>query len=392
MADSNLYGFLDEFGNSGLDFSKDNVSTHFAIGAIIVQESDIPDIEKALEEIAKKHFSGSEIKSSNVGKNDRRRLRILGEILELRFKIYCMVFDKRQIFGKGLKYKRTFLKYLNNQVFKALYLAFPNIKLIADEHGTKEFMDGFVTYVEKRYQRKTMFEESDFNFVESKSHRLAQLADFIVGTVARCYDETVLSPNSQTFMDSLMVSNRLIPIVEWPERVQVYHDTEEESSNQSDQDNIVFQYSVRIARHFIEENLGSDEQYVRDQIATANYMLFQVLYGNSRKFISTAEFMENLNSYEGMEVTGRLFGRCVIGPLRDAGLLITSSNKGYKLITNSDDTDIFVRYFHHFIKPMLSRLKKCRTNILLATENEVDILQDSEYNYLKRFLDEIGVN
>lgn len=73
----NLYAFIDEFGNNGLDFTNPQISSHFIVTAIIVEENDIPILETLCTEIRQKYFQGSEIKSSKVGKNHERRKRIL---------------------------------------------------------------------------------------------------------------------------------------------------------------------------------------------------------------------------------------------------------------------------------------------------------------------------
>lgn len=60
------YAFCDEFGAFGFTFEKPNVSTHFIITAIIVNDSDMPALRDSVEAVRKKHFSDrrDEIKSS----------------------------------------------------------------------------------------------------------------------------------------------------------------------------------------------------------------------------------------------------------------------------------------------------------------------------------------
>lgn len=36
---------------------------------------------------------------------------------------------------------------------------------------------------------------------------------------------------------------------------------------------------------------------------------------------------------------------------------------------------------------MIQRISKCRNQILLATNNEIDILEKTEYDYLKRVIE-----
>jgi hypothetical protein len=39
------------------------------------------------------------------------------------------------------------------------------------------------------------------------------------------------------------------------------------------------------------------------------------------------------------------------------------------------------------IPPMIQRISKCREQILAATHNEIDILEQKEYEYLKRVIE-----
>ena len=73
--------YFDESGNSGLDFTKKEVSSHFILAGILVNEMNLEKLEALSRQISITHFQGSEIKSSKVGDNDNRRLKILEEIL-----------------------------------------------------------------------------------------------------------------------------------------------------------------------------------------------------------------------------------------------------------------------------------------------------------------------
>jgi len=60
-------------------------------------------------------------------------------------------------------------------------------------------MAGFVDYVKGRHI-PDLFNYSDFGFEPSRSNILIQLSDFICGTVAKAFDKTVFSQNSQKFL------------------------------------------------------------------------------------------------------------------------------------------------------------------------------------------------
>lgn len=75
-----VYAFTDESGAFGWDIENPNVSTHFIITAIIVKGPDLEGFTQKAEALRKKHFQTGEIKSSNIGGNHARRLRVLADL------------------------------------------------------------------------------------------------------------------------------------------------------------------------------------------------------------------------------------------------------------------------------------------------------------------------
>ena len=63
----NELAFIDEFGDSGLDFDKSGTSRYFIVSAIIIEENKLEDIEIEVEKIRSKYFQTGEIKSKNLG-------------------------------------------------------------------------------------------------------------------------------------------------------------------------------------------------------------------------------------------------------------------------------------------------------------------------------------
>lgn len=91
----NVYAFTDEYGAFGWEIDNPSVSTHFIITAIIVKESDLADFEKGAESLRKKHFQTGEIKSTKIGKDHKRRLRILADLQDIPFSIFSVCIDKK---------------------------------------------------------------------------------------------------------------------------------------------------------------------------------------------------------------------------------------------------------------------------------------------------------
>ena len=130
----NQIAYIDEFGNNGLDFEKDGVSETFIITAIIVSEEKLKNLEAELEKIRKTNFQTGEIKSSKVGTNDTRRLKIVAELNSLDYHIFSIVVDKTKLTSEGFQYKGSFYKFLHSLVDRELFKTFPDLLVVADEH------------------------------------------------------------------------------------------------------------------------------------------------------------------------------------------------------------------------------------------------------------------
>src|SRR5690606_1228137 len=131
---NNQVAFIDEFGNNGLDFDSEGVSTHFIVTAIIIDKGKLELIEKQVDEIRGKHFQQGEMKSSKLKDNDTRRLMVLKDLNKLDFHIFSVVIDKRELKGEGFNFKGPFFKFLHSLVDRELFSVFPDILVVADEH------------------------------------------------------------------------------------------------------------------------------------------------------------------------------------------------------------------------------------------------------------------
>lgn len=206
--------FLDEWGNNGLDFTKQGVSTHFIVNAITLRKEQLSEAEAQLEAVRKRFFQNGPIKSAKVGSDDKRRILILKQLLTVPFQLFALVVDKRELRGEGFYYKGSFYKFLHGLADRELYRSFPNLELVADRHGDESFMQGFTQYIYNRHV-PTLFNQASFRFVNSQASLLLQAADFVAGTLARCYDETVLSPERASFVQ--LLKPKLLTLKYWPD-------------------------------------------------------------------------------------------------------------------------------------------------------------------------------
>jgi hypothetical protein len=77
----------------------------------------------------------------------------------------------------------------------------------------------------------------------------------------------------------------------------------------------------------------------------------------------------------------------VIAPLRDQGLLLTSSSTGYKLPTCPDDLATFVNHAETVCIPMLQRAGAACRAVKLATQGQVDVLALPDKSTVRALID-----
>ena len=215
----NQIAYIDEFGNNGLDFDKDGVSTHFIVTAILIDGNKQDEVEKQIEIVRKTNFQTGEMKSSGLGNNDTRRLKVLKELNHINYHIFSVVIDKRELEGEGFNHKGSFYKFLHSLVDRELFKVFPDLLIVADEHGGQEFKEGFISYINRRHI-PNLFEQAEFKLSNSKSSLIVQLADIITGTLARCYETKKLSDNRSKFLQTL--KEKIIEIKFWPPDYKPY--------------------------------------------------------------------------------------------------------------------------------------------------------------------------
>jgi hypothetical protein len=124
----------------------------------------------------------------------------------------------------------------------------------------------------------------------------------------------------------------------------------------------------------------------KDQSMCLRYLLFNFNI-NPKRYISTKELIHHINSNREENINLHYFRSKVIAKLRDHGVIISSCQKGYKLPSSKKDLYDFINHSNSYIQPMINRVIKCREKVKAATKNALDILDHSEYRYLKKLVE-----
>lgn len=110
---------------------------------------------------------------------------------------------------------------------------------------------------------------------------------------------------------------------------------------------------------------------------------------DTRGYIYTSELKNQLSNTDLNGISTATFRMRIIGKLRDKGVIIASSSKGYKLPSKLSD---FINRDASIAIPMLARLKKCRDLVKLGTANNLDLLDHTEYQSLKAYFDNLPIS
>ncbi|SKC19594.1 DUF3800 domain-containing protein [Dyadobacter psychrophilus] len=379
--------FLSEWGNNALDFSKKGPSgilptTHFIVTALIIGRADVENVLAVLKAVSKRHFDGGQIDSEKTGNNHIKRKEVLEDLEELPFQVFSVIIDKRQLIGEGLRYKGSFFKFLHGLADRELFRIFPDLEMVADRTGDETFMKGFISYVQQNHIAN-LFNESSFGFVAANDSPIVQLAHFIAGTLARCYDETEITDQRGEFIQIL--KRKVLTIRFWPDAFA--HNLINQPQPGPSFDPLLSELSVNLANDFLHRKSVDKAPQAIDQVSSLSYLLFHFRHISPTRYITSFELIEHIRARRGKNVSLHYFQTKVIAPLRDAGVLIASSSRGYKLPASQQDLYDFIGHSNTIIEPMLSRVKRFRDQIYMATDGKIDVLAADEYKVIRKVID-----
>jgi hypothetical protein len=368
------YAFIDEYGDYRFDFETNGVSTYFIVVILLVKESNKKLLEQELEKIGEAHLSD----------DDQESLQVLTKVKDLPFSIYAYTFDKRKIReDSGIMHKTPFVKYVNRMIYDDLNRSFEQLDLVINEKESKLLLREFKSYILKT-SIPDLFNYSSFGFNGSQSENLLYLAGIIGEFLAKGYHQHLST--SQYRSDLKTIRHKISAINLLPRDYKNYLYEFKPESTDSKYDELIIMKSVNLAYRYIEKYQKSEEEDEKLRIDFLKFLLFN-LKENPLEYVYTEDILENLNELRAIKIKQHNFRSNIVSKLRDSGVLIASSNKGYKLPVSLNDLYDFVNLSSLTIHPMIQRISKCREQILEATNHEIDILDQKEYDYLRKVID-----
>lgn len=377
---SRYAAYIDESGNHDLATEKDGASNYFLILAVVVEQENVSALTSAVESIRQEFFGSGEMKSSRL--KDDRRIKILGALSPLPFRFYAVAVDKTRICkDSGLVHKKSFIKFTNGRLYKALFQNLTDLTVYADGHGGAEFIESFKKYLETSHV-PDLFSRPQIEIVDSKSQILVQLADLLVGTAAKVYEGKTTAESRGVFLAFLRTKR--IRIDEWPPRFEDQYAT---TANSSEMDNRVCAISLRAAASFLTDCSDFTGVEIEIQHAFLSYLMFRAQFPSDEDFVPTQELVEHLHSHGFLDIETHYLRSNVVSKLRDRGVIIASSPRGYKIPTSYSDMVGFAELVDGIVSPLLHRLKRANDVFGLGSAGHINFLAEERFKKLRLMLE-----
>lgn len=371
--------FIDEFGNSHLNLSKNGTFSHFIYTSIIVDENLIEKARTVRSDICQKFRLGPDIKSKNIkGKDFDKRLQILEYLIDnLDFHIDVLVIDKARIDSLGLLDKKTFYKYFQKTFVRKYNDRFDSFSIFADAVGT-DFRTDLQNFVITNGIDRDLFNpDRAFELTDDKTgEKLVQLADFISGCLGKIFCISHSSPRAKEIYDKI---HQRLSVDYFPyETSQSYYlDT-----SKTEFDGVIRAMNFQSVYKYLEKENHSRYEHIR----LLEYLQLQNQI-DSLRLVPSYELLAYLQKFYPNYTTEKL--RLLVRDLRYDGLLIISHSgkPGYKLASSYQDINQNFNHFLKYVIPMLQKVQAMNKSLSANSMNKINpIEKDINMQQLKDLL------
>ena len=370
--------FIDEFGTPALNVNKEGVVPYFAYAAIVIEESELENARAVHQQVVKKYFNGTHIKSSNIHNDEKghiKRLNIINDFSAIKHYVVALLVDKAKIESEGLGYKKSFIKFFNRIIsehFKGLY---EEIHIHFDKTGRKAFQDELKEYMASHCGiEKTLFSSNTFEVQDDITEEpLIQMADFYAGCIGKYYCGI---PNKK-HADAIHNAIKSFLFIDWfPIEFSNYFGAQSFDSNAYNKQ--IATIAIETARSYV-ENTTNDEVGV--EIVK---LLLHEAYVNPYRPISSKEIKNRLGR-QGIAIGDPIVE---ISRLRDNGVYIISpiGKKGYKFPCNDKEIAEFFDRISLNVVPQLKRAHILHKILVEQSCGEYNILKDGNYGILSSLI------
>jgi hypothetical protein len=156
--------------------------------------------------------------------------------------------------------------------------------------------------------------------------------------------------------------------------------------------NIIRQNCHQLAQIYIENHHGTsglDQEEIAERemrLAVLRFLLFQNEVMENDDFVYGKVIINHLVDIGYEEISLRKLANLVISPLRDSGVIISSGSRGYRIPTTVDDIIEFAKTTSEKVVPMIIRLGRARDQICVASDGQLDIVEESGNHIVNEFI------
>jgi hypothetical protein len=256
-----------------------------------------------------------------------------------------------------------------------------DLTVYADGHGGSEFIESFKRYLEANY-KPDLFSQTHIEIVDSKNNVLVQLADFLVGTAAKVYENRTTAGFRRVFLEFL--KTKRIRIDEWPPKFEVQYSVDHPTNRM---DECICSISLRTAAQFLAQDQPGGDIETQIQHAVLSYLLFRARFPTDGDFVLTQEVIDHLHTHGFVDVNKHYLRSKIVSKLRDSDVVIASSPRGYKIPTSYSDIVGFAELVDGIVCPLLNRLNRANAIFALGSAGQINFMSDERFVKLRRMLD-----
>jgi len=390
--------FIDETGNKPLDAESSGASSYFVLAATLVDEADVEPVKAQAERIRADFFQAGVMKSSEVGSDSELRRKILTQIAALPIHVVILAIQKDLISkDSGLDWHKSFFKHASHVLSSKLLFAYPSIEIWQDAHGTKDFMDEFRRYLVRQFDEKqglpSLFEQPGdpalkLDFDKFADNVMLQVSDMISGSYWRILE----GREEDRFEDAFhrILEKRIHFIDQWPPDYRRKRYSKQEVPRDPSLDESLEYYCVKKAHEYLSQAPSeSDPEGDAVRKAFVRFLLYRLESRPKTEFVKTKVILRFLNSVSAEPIDQEYLNTRVIGRIRDAGVLISSTPKGYKIPTSVQDIYSFISRANSIVPQMVSQVEEANNQLKIVSFGARNLLDLPEFAQLQRMVETV---
>jgi hypothetical protein len=184
-----MLAFVDESGDAGMK-NKPGSSALFVICAVLfLDNEDAHACDARISELRVECFGQKqrEFKFNKCG--DQHRKVFLRGVMGQEFLYIAFVLNKAKLYGPGFQFKESFYKYTCKLLFENAKRYLSDASVVIDGSGNREFRKQLQSYLKKKINIDKEKTIKKVKIEASHRNNLLQLADMIVGALARSFRE-----------------------------------------------------------------------------------------------------------------------------------------------------------------------------------------------------------